>query len=471
MKVTRRGVLLAMGCLNVASLSTPSLSFASPSHLNPISFGADPDGNRDCTLAFQRMFATAIRTGLPCVDYGGTYKLANPVIIRPNGASLSFTGAGKKRTTITMTNNNSGLVVLGDPHTKGRVEFSGFSIGRNTAEEYTGKLGARAVAIFNCSEVTLDEIEEWGGIGFGLFLDYCGKYTVKNCLIRDHKGGFKQLSGTDGLHFYRCSGPGKVFANVIRSVGDDAISFGSFSKEFPTTDFECFSNEVESAIGSIKVYGCSNRFKIYDNHTRRTKVSGVVVWDDRGEDQSFHIYDGQIYRNVIREQLGAGISGGISVWSPTGSGSGYQSGITIRENTIFDCANGVTVASSTPSKYVADMEISNNRIEKCRGFGIRCESIARSIRIEKNTIRDVGLDGIVVKKEFDLGVGAVVDIDENVISGYAQSRASIGISVDLQSPSSGVAISNNSIGRPGFPSSKAILRGQSKATISGNTTY
>lgn len=372
---------------------------ASRGYLTPEQFGADPDGKRSSSNAFARMFEKAMQEDLLCkCDRPGRYRLDRSVKVSCEGRRVRFEGSGRQLTHILLDGDFTGLSIKGVQGRENEVHLSNFSISRLRYELYQGPIGKRAIEVSEANGVIIEGIEESGGIGFGIFLDRCLEYRVSDCIIRDHIGGRIHRSGTDGLHIYRSPGPGRVFNNTVFNVGDDAISFGSFAIAEPTAEFSCFSNTISDTAGSIKVYGNSKRFHIYENRIVRPKTGGVVVWDDRGHKESFVISDGVIAHNTVSNQIGAGICGAISVWSPAGSGAGFQRNIHIENNIILNCNFGVTVASQVSNKYNENIVIVGNNIFGARQRGIMLDGYGGSVVVSRNVIKESGFEAIYLGK-------------------------------------------------------------------------
>ncbi|WP_312809180.1 right-handed parallel beta-helix repeat-containing protein [Agrobacterium cavarae] len=361
----------------------------------PEQFGADPIGEKSSSIAFANMFNKALGDGIPCICNieNAVYRFDQPLIIKTRGKPVCFKGMGLSSTKIIIDGWFTGISIGGAEGFEARVELRDFEITRSNYKLYDGSVGKRSIEITWADGVTISGVKESGSIGFGIFLDRCKNYEISHCVVTDHFTGKTHSSGTDGIHIYRSEGPGRVFGNVVHDVGDDAISFGSFTADSPTLDFECYGNVIQDVAGSVKVYGNAKRFRIYDNQVIRPKTGGVVIYDDRGPDQSFVISNGEIFNNIVRGQIGAGICGGIAVWSPTGDGMGSQRNIVIRNNQIEDGNFGITVASQTPHKAPMDITIKDNAIAGMRQRGIMIDGIGGSFLIAGNEISDTGFEG------------------------------------------------------------------------------
>ncbi|MGP4691119.1 right-handed parallel beta-helix repeat-containing protein [Agrobacterium cavarae] len=390
--INRRGVI-TLPVLLVAGAATGAAK--REKLYTPEQFGADPSGKQSSSIAFAKMFKKALEDGTACIcnrQYA-VYRFDQPVSIKTHGKPVSFKGMGSARTKIIIDGWFTGLSIRGSKGSENRVELRDFEITRSNYQSYDGPVGKRSVEIIWADGVTVSGIKESGSIGFGIFLDRCKNYEVSHCVVTDHFTGKTHRSGTDGIHIYRSAGPGRVFGNVVRDVGDDPISFGSFAADSPTLNFECYGNMIQDVSGSIKAYGNTKGFRIHDNEITRPKTGGVVLYDDRGPDQSFVISDGEIFNNTVRGQIGAGICGGVAVWSPGGDGRGSQRNIIIRDNKIEDGNFGITVASQTPNKTPIDITIKDNVIAGMRQRGIMIDRFGGNIVIAGNKITDTGFEG------------------------------------------------------------------------------
>jgi hypothetical protein len=163
-----------------------------------------------------------VMCGLSCMNLAG----ANPYC-----SGLRLNGAGDEYHKLTS------------------VKLAGFSIGRNDPDGCTGTVGPKTIYIAYSEHVVVENIEEYGAIGFGIHVAYSYIVYVRNCWVHDHKDGAEHLSGTDGIDVWY-STQINVYNNVVERVGDDGISFvGKVSN--PDADIHCYNNTMNNISGAI----------------------------------------------------------------------------------------------------------------------------------------------------------------------------------------------------------------------------
>lgn len=390
-------------------------------YYTPEQFGADPTGKRASSIAFISMLETAMADGFPCIcdRPGAIYRLDRSVNIQTRGRPVSLRGLGFAKTKILIDGWFTGISIAGAARHEEKVELRDFEITRLNYQSYMGKIGNRSIAVTRAKGVVISGIKESGSIGFGIFVDRCFDYEISRCFVSDHLNGKLHLSGTDGIHIYRSPGPGNVFENTIHDVGDDAISFGSFYSNEPTQNFQCYNNRISNIAGSIKIYGNAQTFRIFDNVVTSPKTGGVIIYDDRNVAQSFKISGGEIQGNIVKGQIGAGIAGGISIWSPTGDGEGIQSNIVIRDNQIEDGNFGITVASQAPNKYSVGVVIANNQIQRIRQRGIMIDRCSGPFSVTGNVVSETGFESAFLGEVQRGGKSADLEFSSNKLSRYA----------------------------------------------------
>lgn len=388
-------------------LDEPTLSFEH--------FGAIGDGVADDTRAVADTILCADLQGRPIAAAPGLYRLTDSIALTLSTNSFSLIGSGRTQTRFLLDHYKNGLILKGRPRGGTAFTLGRFKIGRPEPDLYKGRIGHKTLYVANAEQASIFEVEEYGAIGFGITIDRCRNYVIRDCIVRDHFGGSIHKSGTDGIHIYRCAGPGRVFRNRVTNVGDDPISFGSVDANLPTRNFECSQNNVENTSGSIKVYGNASYAKIHDNVAVRCETGGVTLWDDRNEGQSFDISHIEIYGNTMRDCGGAGAAGGVFLTQPAGNARQAIHDITIRDNLIIGCRYGITAVTATRTKSNRNVRILNNTIENTRYTAIQVNGASGDIIISGNVVSRAGMDGILV---YDPRENCRLTISDNKITGY-----------------------------------------------------
>jgi len=371
--------------------------------VQPEDYGAVPDGVADCTAAL----TAAIRSGRAVVLSAGSYRVTAPIVVRLKGGAFNLTGAGPGKSKIILDHFDAGLDIQGAPNSKLQVSLSRISVIRSRPDTYQGKPGPKAIYVAHADQVDILDIEEAGGIGFGVQVDQCSRYRIMGCYVHDHASGAVHRSGMDGIHVYRCPGPGVVSGNRIARVGDDAISFGSYQAMLPTTDFICRDNNVENVAGSIKMYGAVSRGLIENNVVKRGFNGGVTLWDDRDGDASHDISFVIIRGNRLSHCGGPARAGGVYIAQTRGNGIQRMRDITVVDNDISDCRYGISMSSSVPTKGQARITIRENRIRNSEQNGILVSDIYEFARIEENEIVQSGRDSVLLQTLNDSTISVV----------------------------------------------------------------
>jgi hypothetical protein len=388
-------------------LDEPALSFEH--------FGAIGDGVADDTRAVADTILCADRQGRPIRAAAGLYRLTDSIALTLSTSAFSLIGSSRTQTRFLLDHYKNGLILKGRP--KGGTAFTmgRFTIGRREPNLYQCEIGHKTLYVADAERASIFEIEEYGAIGFGITIDRCRNYVISDCIVRDHFGGSIHTSGTDGIHIYRCVGPGRVVRNRVTNVGDDPISFGSVDANLPTRDFECYGNHVENTSGSIKVYGNASYAGIHDNIAVRCETGGVALWDDRNEGQSFDISHIEIYGNTMRDCGGAGAAGGVFLTQPAGNARQAIYDITIRNNRIIGCRYGITAVTAVATKSNRNVRILNNTIEDTRYTAIQVNGASGHTVISGNIVSGAGMDGILV---YDPRENCHLTISDNKVTGY-----------------------------------------------------
>lgn len=367
-------------------------------HLNFEQFGAIGDGFADDTRAVRHCIVCADKQGRAIRAKSGTYRLTSSISLKISSQAFSITGEGYEATRLVLDHYSNGLILIGRKDRRPSVKLSDFSIGRNNSKFYSGRVGHKSLYIANGAGVKVSNVEEYGAIGFGITIENCINYEISRCISRDHVGGSLHRSGTDGIHIYRCAGPGRVFENYISNVGDDAISFGSIDPSIKTQNFECFRNIVSDTSGSIKVYGNAGFANIYENSLTRCETGGVTLWDDRNSGQSFDISNINIHSNRMYDCGGAGAAGGVFLTQPAGDATQVIRNISITENLIVNCRYGITAISNAANKSNHNIAIRKNTIIETTHTAIQVNSASGRCNISHNTIERSGFGDILVYK-------------------------------------------------------------------------
>jgi hypothetical protein len=363
----------------------------------------------------------AFKTGFPVRLSEGEYRIGDRLLAdrRSHSAPVEIAGVGSGKSTLTIDHLSSGLEIFGNRNTPTAVRLKGFSVARKNTSLYQGKVGPKSVYIADATNCEIDDVEEYGAIGFGIQLDRCQKYSITHCKVHDHFSGSTHRSGTDGIHIYRSKGPGIVTSNEVSRVGDDAISFGSYDKLLFTGNVVCDANRINDVAGSIKIYGNANNFLIKGNHISKAQNGGVTLWDDRDLGQSFDIDNVIISDNVIELCGGPSRSGGVYITQTKGNGRQKMRHIQVANNKISECKNGITVRSVVSTKSTEDLTIENNIICCSTERGIFLESGEGEVQIKGNVINGSGFEGVLIQASRQ----ANYDIESNTITDFGLSTS------------------------------------------------
>ncbi len=211
--------------------------------LRPEMFGAVADGHTDSAPAL----TMALAYGRTVQLQAGHYVVGGQVTVNRGGSTLPvvLVGAGLGESLVEMVFFGTGLAVQGNPAIGTPVTLKDFTIFRTNADSFVGTIGKHSINISFGNGVMVAGVEEYGAIGMGILLDKCRNFEVADCYVHDHKGGGPHLSGTDGIHHYRCPGPGKTHNNRVERIGDDGISFGSYDAAYQLNNVLCYENRLQ----------------------------------------------------------------------------------------------------------------------------------------------------------------------------------------------------------------------------------
>jgi polygalacturonase len=353
--------------------------------ISPSMFGAKGDGTADDTEAVQRALVEAARSGRALV-LTGTYRITAPLRVE---VDRPFTMLGAKGRPAGLAIDHvephprgDCLDIMGRPGAAAPVLLHGFFLGRATEPPFNG---ARLLKVSNVSGLTMDQLELYRSSGFSFLAQNVSGAMVSRCYVHDNLSGSQHRSGTDGLHFYEACRDVLAYDNRVERVGDDALSFGSYSGMKPNVGAVVVGNQVTDVAGSIKVYGAARDIVIAKNSVTRGLNGGVTLWDDRNEGQSFDITDVSILSNVLTECGGPAVSAGIYLMMSTGNGRGQMRRITIRNNVCRECKMGISLASFAPHKRFWDVVLDGNQIIQPKaGTAVFVKGVAGDVTLSNN---------------------------------------------------------------------------------------
>lgn len=353
----------------------------------------------DNSAALSQAIGKASAAGVPILWSKGVYGAAGVIRIAHARGACTIAGGGPERCGIVLGGHAPGIRFEGEPDSRPTLHWSGFSIGRYNADSFRKTIGPKTLFAGHCREVLIENVEEFGAIGFGIQLDYCGRYIIRNNYVHDHFGGGKVARGTDGIHVYRSSGPGEISGNRVERVGDDPISLGSFDSDHPTKDFLVTANDCRHTSGGIKIYGHAFSGSVRANRVVRTDNGGVILWDDRDRDKSFDIQDIEIVDNDLLGCGRLGASAGVYLCAPTGDGDGVMRRISIRNNRILDCHYGVTLYARADGKSFGDVSIVHNTIRRASKNAIFLFDFSGHIDVVSNDIEFIAEPAIRISSD------------------------------------------------------------------------
>jgi hypothetical protein len=339
-----------------------------------------------------------------------------------------------------------------------RGTYSDFTIGRPNYDAFAGTIGAKSLYVSNAYDAVMSGIDEYGAIGFGLQFDLSTDVKASDCYVHNHFGGQSGSSGTDGIHFYRCTNA-SAMDNTVHDVGDDGISFGSYSNTNPSVGVKAEGNRCYNTGGAaIKMYGIVDRALIEGNWGRSNNSGGIQLSDDFYNFTNASGFGPSITNIKIGPNYFSDITTGtfnigavyLNNWAPASGQNAITStwkNISIKgvDAVNVNCGVGQRAAGYTQmvasGLTIEDLTINGTTA----GDGIALYQWGGTISVKKNTLRNL----------FGLGIhldtagsstpyaNATLAIEENTIDGYAQSGSANGYGIWL---------------RPSDPSMRVIWR-------------
>jgi hypothetical protein len=407
-------------------------------------FGVLANGVADDTAAMQAAINYAFANSRALELPAGTIITSGTLSYAATGSeSIAMYGKGAGLTTILNTNYLAVLSITGNTTNLTKVTLRGFSIGRNNAATYTGAIGPKSLYVAYAVDSVITEVEEFGGIGYGIQFDLSNNVAVNLCEVHDGKGGATGPTGTDGIHFYRSTNY-SAFGNKVWNRGDDCISQGSYASTNPAQGGVIMGNRCYSGAGSgVKVYGLASEVVITGNNIDGTLSGGVQISDD------FFNFTGtygpslnriKITANQISNVTGGSFNiGGVYLNGWSGGAAGLVSAwtdIEVSDNQIYNCNSGVGQRGGSTDLNPVNLTIDRNRIDMGggsvnTGHGVYLTTWYGLVNIRGNQIYNAPNSGIwldVSGAPYLAGpyTNARIAIEDNTIDTWNTSLAAAG---------------------------------------------
>lgn len=390
----------------------------------------------DDTAAVLRVFSAR----LPIREKkAAKYRLTSSVTLG-NGI-VNFVGIGSEQTVFVYDHLLAGLTFGPETNstTKYQGTFTGCSCVRPNYLNGPSISGLKSFSFGNFAPILLKDVTEKNAIGYGIFFVFCQRVTVRECYAGYHLGTYANpKSGSDGMHFYKCSDV-LAFNNVIEEVGDDALSSGSFDSSFPCTNINFIKNKISRVHGSMKLYSYVDGAEIAHNTFSTGHEGGVYITNDENSYDGAYVKNVQVHHNVFSGIVGSettnNTAGGVRLrfWPDknTANSTANIDQIYISDNTFSECGSGVAVVTQDNYKRYSNIFVRGNRFKAApltltgsRPY-VRIHQCDYELDISGNTMMNSHSGGIYVDQINGSVTGEFTNlkakINNNVIDGYGLS--------------------------------------------------